>query len=509
MTTISTTADSGAGDGVAHSSPASGPREHVPARHVVVVGGGISGLAAALRLLELDEGLRVTLLEAEGRLGGKILTTRDDGFLVEGGPDLFLGAKPGAFELCARLGIAHRLHGTAPGVRGSYVLSRGRLLRLPEGLTGLIPSRLAPFVRTPLVSIAGKLRVALDLVIPRRKSAGDDDESVEQFVVRRLGREMYERLVEPLLSGIYAGDGARLSLLATFPHLRQSEREHGGLLRATFAARRRPSAPLAGGRTAAHLGFLTLPGGLGELVDAAAARLAASGRAVVRLRTPAQGVAAEGHGWRVELPAGEQLAADAVVIATPAHAAAALLAPLDRDAATALGEIEHVSTIVVSLGFRGADVPRALDASGYTVPRAEGRAVLACTWSSSKFPGRAAEGHALLRLYLGGATRPDVSGMTDAEVLALARAEVREVLGIAAEPVLVRVQRWERALPQPNLGHPARVARIAARMAQLPGLALAGNAYHGVGIPDCVRSGERAAEAVHARLAHLTHSRSS
>lgn len=467
--------------------------------HVVVVGGGISGLAAALRLIELDPQLRITLLEQERRLGGKILTAREQGYVLECGPDLFLGAKPGGVELCRTLGIADRLHGTTPGLGASYVLRRGRLFRIPEGLTGLIPARLGPFARTRLLSPLGKLRALLDLAIPARRDEGD--ESVERFVVRRLGREMYERLVEPLLSGIHAGDGARLSLRSTFPQLREGERRHGGLLRAAIAARRAPPA-LPPNRDRTQLGFLTLPGGLAELVEAAHARLQASGRVEVRTGDAVSSIQREGRGWRVSAGR-DALRADALVIATPAHAAATLLAPSDARLAELLAGIEHVSTIIVSLAYDASSVPRPLDASGYTVPRAEKRTVLACTWSSSKFPGRAPAGKALFRLFLGGATRPDVSRMTDDEVLAAARGELREVMGVTAEPELVRIQRWERALPQPTLGHGERVAAIEEREAALHGLALAGNAYRGVGIPDCIRSGERAAGLVHAFLTRV------
>jgi protoporphyrinogen/coproporphyrinogen III oxidase len=487
---------------------AAGPRAFAAAgdrAHVVIVGGGISGLAAALRLLELDAALHITLLEGDGRLGGKILTERDGGYLLECGPDLFLGARAGGVELCRTLEIANRLHGTTPGLGPSFVLRKGKLFRIPEGLTGLIPTRLGPFARTRLLSPLGKLRSLMDLVIPPRRD--EADESVEQFVVRRLGREMYQRLVEPLLSGIHAGDGARLSLRSTFPQLREGERRHGGLLRAAIAARRSPPVS-AVNRAPAQMGFLSLPGGLGEIVEAAHARLRESGRVAIRLGTAVTAVRQAARGWQVDV-AGETLSADALVMATPAHAAASLLMPVDATLGALLAGIEHVSTIVVSLAYDRARVPRALDASGYTVPRAEGRAVLACTWSSSKFPGRAPEGKALFRLFLGGATRPDVMRMSDAEVLAAARAELQEVLGVTAEPELVRIQRWERALPQPTLGHPARVAGIEEREAALPAFALAGNAYRGVGIPDCIRSGERAAGLVHAYLSRAAVARPS
>ena len=480
--------DSGSNEGSPHARP-----------HVVIVGGGISGLAAALRLAESDRPPRVTVLEATARLGGRIGTERRDGWLLELGPDLFLGGKPGAWELCRRLGIAERLHGTATNA-GAYVLRGRRLLRVPQGITGLVPSRIGPFVRTRVVSPLGKLRVALDYFIPPRRD--DGDESVEAFVVRRLGREMYERLVEPLLSGIFAGDGSKLSVLATFPQLRENERTHGGMLKAMLAARRANRAPASdpAGRGPEHHGFLSLPGGLAELVDALTTRLAERG---VTLRSGSAVAALErdGEGWEVRIADGSALRADAVIVAAPTRATATLIDAHAPDAAAAMREIPLVTSATVSLGYLDTEVPRALDGTGYISPRVEQRAALACTWSSSKFRGRAPEGHALFRVFLGGATRADVGALSDEAALALARQELREVMGVTAPPRLEHVT-WHRdALPQYTLGHRERVQRVEADVAAVDGLEVAGNSYHGVGIPDCVRSGERAAERVLAALA--------
>ena len=471
------------------------------APHVVIVGGGISGLAAALRLADSDRPPRVTVLEAAARFGGRVGTERRDGWLVELGPDLFLGGKPGAWELCRRLGIAERLHGTTAGA-GAYVLRGRRLFRVPQGLTGLVPSRMGPFVRTRIVSPLGKLRVALDYFIPPRRD--DGDESVEAFVVRRLGREMYERLVEPLLSGIFAGDGSQLSVLATFPQLRESERTHGGMLRAMLAARRVKAAPVAapGGRGPQHQGFLSLPGGLGELIDALVTRLGECGVAL-RSGSAATALERDGEGWQVRLADGSTLRADAVIVAAPTRATATLLDAHAPDAAAALREIPLVTSATVSLGYRTAEVPRALDGTGYVTPRIERRAALACTWSSSKFPGRAPEGHALFRVFLGGATRTDVGGLSDDAALAFARQELREVMGVTAEPRLAHVMWHREALPQYTLGHRDRVRRVEAAVELVDGLEVAGNSYHGVGIPDCVVSGERAAERLLVALATL------
>lgn len=449
----------------------------------MIVGGGISGLAAAHRLTEAADPPQITLLEASPRFGGWIRSERLDGWVVEGGPDLFLGAKPAAWELCERLGIAGRLHGTSPRARGAYVVREGRLHRIPEGLTGLVPARAAPFLRSPLLSPRAKLRVALEPFVPRRRD--DDDESVESFVVRRLGREMYDRLVEPLLSGIYAGDGSRLGILATFPQFRESERAHGGLLRSMLRARRRP----------ATRGFVSLPTGLEELPEALVARLRARG---VTLRTDATvaGIARSGDGWSVRLADGTGLSCSQLMVATPAPAAARLLDTHAPDASAALREIPHASTMTVSLGYRAADVPRPLDATGYLVPRIEHRPALACTWASAKFDGRAPEGHALFRVFLGGAARPPIAALDDDAAIDMARAELAAQLGVRGEPVLVRVARQLDAMPQYLVGHRERVARVRRALAHLPTLALIGNALDGVGIPDCVRGAESAAARV-------------
>lgn len=466
--------------------------------HVVIVGGGISGLAAAEYLTRQEPRLRVTLLEANPRLGGHIRTERRDGFVMEAGPDVLLAAKPAAIELASRVGLASRLVGTTPGARGSYILTRRGLARMPEGMTGLVPSRARPFITTSLLSPATKLRVGLEYFIPPRRD--ESDESVESFVVRRLGRGLYERFAEPLLSGISAGDGARLSMATMFPQLRALEREHGGLIRGMIAARRksadrpRPAAPMSSP-------FVSFPGGLRELVDgvvrAIGERDPVGERVRLRVRSPVHAIRrmdAE-TGFAIELATGATMYADALIVATPAFVASRILEPLDAGLALRLGEIEYESTATVSLAFGSTAVPRPLDATGYVVPRGLGRTVLACTWASAKFEERAPRGYALFRVFLGGAKRPLPADASDNDLRDVALRELREVMGIDAAPVLCRVDRFDRAMPQYHVGHLDRVSAIQSRAAAVPGLYLAGAAYGGVGIPDCVSSGERAATA--------------
>ncbi|HXG03926.1 MAG TPA: protoporphyrinogen oxidase [Candidatus Binatia bacterium] len=460
---------------------------------LVVVGGGIAGLAAAHRALELarerDLGLDLALLEACGRLGGTIETERAGGYLVEAGPDAFLTEKPAALALCRRLGLEARLIGTDERFRRVWVWRAGRLHPVPEGFYLLAPARLRPFLTSRLFSWRGKARMALDLVLPRRPAG--EDESLAAFVRRRLGREALERVAQPLAAGIYSADPEDLSLQATMPRFLELERTHRslvlGLRRAGRAARAGETA------SGARFGlFASLTGGMGELIEALGARLPAGsvhlGRRVVE-------VAREAGGWRVRTEDGQAWEADQVVLAVEAHAAGRLLRYVDPPLATLLQVIPYASSVTIALGYRRADVPHPMDGFGFVVPRTEGRDLLACTFASVKFPGRAPDGHVLLRGFLGGALQPEVLERDDAELIARARRDLRDALGITAEPVLTRLRRHPAAHPQYAVGHLVTVEAIERRLAALPGLHLAGAAYRGVGVADCVRSGEAAAEA--------------
>jgi protoporphyrinogen/coproporphyrinogen III oxidase len=480
-------------------------------KRIVIVGGGIAGLAAAYRLISHPQPLpslsgsepgrggrdgsegtgvrsevRITLIESDTRLGGKIVTDRVEGFVIEGGPDAFLSLKARGLGLCRDLGLEDRLHGTNGKVRRTYVMRGGRLYELPEGLTGLIPTRFSPMVKTGLISSLGKLRMGLDYLLPPRSPNGD--ESLAAFVQRRLGHEVYDRLIEPLMSGIYAGDGAQLSLAATFPQLRQAELEHGGLIKGMLAAQRKAPAPRLG--TKKWPAFLTPASGLAEIVEALEAQLSG---VEVRLGTRVTRVEADPAGYRLMLGNGETLPADAVILATPAFVTADLITDLDSQLAGALRAIPYVSTATVSVAYPLGDLPRPLDGYGYIIPHAEGRPILACTWTSTKFPHRAPEGYGLIRAFIGRAGEEAID-RTDTELLNLVREELRRTLGITAPPMLHRIFRWPQAMPQYTLGHLDRLAAIERRLAEHPGLLVAGNAYRGIGIPDCIASGEAAAE---------------
>jgi len=457
---------------------------------LVVVGGGITGLAAAHHALELARerriALELTLVEARERLGGTIATERAGGFLIEAGPDSFLSEKPWALALCRRLGLEDRLARTDDRYRKVFVWHAGRLHPLPDGWELLAPTRLAPFLSSRLFSWPGTLRMAFDLVLPRGIA---DDESLGAFVRRRLGREALERVAQPLVAGIYTADPDDLSLTATMPRFAELEKQERSIILGLRRARRRArETGVSGARWSL---FVTLKEGMEDLVAALATRLQPG---TVLLKQRVAGVERRGDRWRVATAEGADLDADRVIVATESHAAARMLRYVDPTLATLLAEIPYASSATVTLGYRRADVPHPLDGFGFVVPRTEKRALLACTFSSVKYAGRAPEGDVLLRAFVGGALNEAVLEVDDAPLVMRARAELREALGITAAPALARVFRWPKAMPQYHVGHLARVETIERRAGALPGLDLAGGAYRGVGIADCVRSGEAAAE---------------
>jgi protoporphyrinogen/coproporphyrinogen III oxidase len=452
--------------------------------HIAIVGGGISGLAAAHYLARHRPDLRVTLIERDHRLGGKIVTERMEGFVVEGGPDSFLSSKPRGLGLARELGLEGRLQGTDDLKRRTWVMSQGRLHRLPEGLSGLVPSRLEPLLGSDLFSNAGKERLLQEPEIPARE--GNEDESIASFISRRFGNEVYDRMVEPLMAGIYAGDGEHLSLAATFPQLRRLEQQYGSLL-AGIQATAPPSGTLP-----SRSAFLTPVGGTGELVKA----LRRSTQEVkiitsvgVRLVEEVRG------GFVLRLEDGSRLHAAVVILATPAPVTGKLVAGLDESLAATLGLIPHVSSATVSLAYPATRVSRALEGYGYVVPRREGRPVLASTWTSTKFAHRAPEGWVLLRVFIGRSGVEEMLRGSDASLVALARAEVADILECRDAPQLQRVFRWVDGMPQYTMGHLDRIARAHERSDHHPGLFLAGNYLQGVGLPDCIASGEQAGKA--------------
>lgn len=447
---------------------------------VAVVGGGISGLAAARRLLQA--GAEVTLVEKSLQLGGKIVTEHVDGFLIEGGPDSFVAGKMHVVDLADELGLGARLISSRPEHRGSSVWWEGRLHPLPAGLLLMVPSRLLPVFRSSLLTWKGKLRLLGDLVAPRRPG---NDESLESFVVRRLGREVLERIAEPMVAGIHAAEPSTMSLAASFPRFLDMEREHGSLI---LAAR---SAATSAAPTGELSYFASFKGGMGDLSDALAREVSA---AAIRMGAAVSELVRDGAGYRLRLDDGGELAAQGVVLATPAPDTAALLSPILSEAATAVAGIGQVATATVTLGYLAGDLPK-LTGSGFVVPTAQRRKITGVSYLSRKWAGRVPDSRfELLRAFVGGTNGQELALAEEDRLVAAVRAELEALIGITATPVLTRTFSWRQALHQYRLGHLDLVARAEAHLT--PGLSLAGAGFHGIGLNECVESGRRAADRV-------------
>ena len=458
--------------------------------HVAVIGGGITGLAAAHRLLELRSDARLTLFESTPRLGGVLETVHRDGLLIERSADSFLTRLPWAVDLCQRLGMAHQLLPTDVSRRRAFVVRRRRLLPVPAGFVLMAPSRLMPVVVSPILSPWGKLRLFCEPLVPRTRAAAD--EGVAQFVTRRLGRQTFERLVQPLLAGIYTADAEQLSMAATMPQFLDQERVHGSLLRTTRREHKNADA-------GARYGMFVAPSdGMGSLVAALATKLPG---AAIQLGTSVESVQRTDNRWRLKI-VGEEATRefDAVIISTPAHVAASVVRPAAEQLAGALAQIEHAGSVVVSLAVGRNQVSHPLDGFGFVVPQIEHRQIIAASFASQKFPNRAPHDQVLFRVFVGGALQPELVQLADDELLELVRDELGALIGLVGEPLAHDIARWPQAMPQYHVGHLERVARIEMLVADLPGLELAGNAYHGVGIPQCIHSGEQATERIHKYL---------
>jgi oxygen-dependent protoporphyrinogen oxidase len=480
----------------------SGVVERRASDRVVVIGGGLSGLAAAHRLASRAGGPRrpveLVLLEAKDRLGGAVWTDREAGFVLEGGADSFITTKPWAFDLCRQLGLGDQLIGPDPKFRRSFVVRDGRLLPVPEGFVLMAPRRIGPILTTPILSLRGKLRMLLDLVRPRR--VDDADESLAAFVKRRLGREALDRLVQPLVGGIYTADPNELSVKATLPQFHAMEREHGGLIRGAIAQARAAKGTDRNASGARYDLFASLIDGMETLPRALAASLPSGS---IRTDSPVRRVTRPEPGgpWVVEPLDGPPIEADGVVLATEAHAAARLLDSHDPELALHLRSIPYASSAIVTVAYDRDAVAHPLDGFGVVVPAIEGRKILAVSFTSKKFPGRAPAGTVLMRVFVGGAMQPDLYELDDVAIEAIVLDELASLLGARGTPRLLRLARHPRAMPQYTLGHLERVATIRHRLARHPRLALAGNAFDGVGVPDVIRSGQEAADALLRALA--------
>jgi oxygen-dependent protoporphyrinogen oxidase len=472
-------------------------------KRIAIVGGGSSGLAAAFALeKEKHRGapLEYVLFESSARFGGVIHTECVDGCVIEAGPDSFLTEKPWAAKLCRELGLGDQLIGSNDSERKTYILVKGRLVPLPDGLQFMVPTRLASAFLSPLFSWGTKARIIREWFY--RPDGRRSESTVAEFVERHYGREMVERVADPLLAGVYGGSADELSVKSVLPRFLEMEAKHGSLGRATVAAQqklaelRSAGQPVTAVPTPSPL-FTSLRGGMETMVDALLGRIPVAAR---RLNVSVEAVRAESAKWLV-VSGGRTEEFDTVILATPAHAAGELLASASTELAAELNAIRHSSSVTVILSYDNS-VRAALPAGfGFLVPRAENRRVLAATFVHNKFPSRAPDDRALIRCFLGGTRDEEILERTDDEILAVVRRELQQILGITAEPRLVRVFRWKQAMAQYGIGHGARVEQIKELLAGMPGLALAGNAYGGIGVPDCMRSGSEAAAKILADMA--------
>ena len=458
-------------------------------KRIAIIGGGISGLAAAFALEEQRRAgvAEYVLYEASPQFGGVLRTERIQGCIVEAGPDSFITEKPWAADLCRALGLGDQLIGSNDADRITYILVRGRLIPMPDGLMFLVPTKIIPTGLSPLFSWSTKLRMARELLHPPH--TGEGDESVASMVERHYGSELVDRLADPLLSGIYGGEAANLSVRAVLPRFADMERNHGSLGRAMLAARKKM--PRRDAKPAPPL-FTSLKNGMQSLVETIVPRLDA---ASLGTGNPVHSIRPGEQGWTVSAQTKSDHY-DGVIVAVPSRAAAQVLSAASPELSAELAGIGYSSSITVCLGY-DPDVRESLPPGfGFLVPRSEGKRLLAATFVHNKFPLRAPEDRALLRCFFAGSNAENIWELSDNAIIAVVRNELLQILGVRAKPLFARVYKWKSAMAQYGVGHLERLERIERLRQQLPGLALAGNGYRGIGVPDCIRSGQEAVRQV-------------
>ena len=464
-------------------------------KKIIIIGGGIAGLAAAHRLQEeINNGASVqcVVLEAADQFGGKISTQRFDGFVIERGPDSFISQKPAAIELCKKLGLGDRLVGTNQEQTKTYVYTGKKLVTMPDGLSLMIPTKFLPFAFTPLFSLPGKMRMALDLIIPKKR--GNRDESLASFVRRRMGEEALRKMAEPMLAGIYASDPETMSIHSTFPMFVQTEKKYRSLILGMLARKRQMLTQKPSKNRQPFSLFMTLKNGLGEMVDAVIEKSPdVSFRANSKVREVTKG---DATAWLVVLDDGETIDADAVLFATPAKLSADFLQPFAPKVAELLGQIKYVSTATATLAYRKKGFTHSLNGFGFVVPRTEGRKILACTWTSSKFPHRTPEGYVMLRCFVGGALNENLAEQDEETIATMVKKELADLMGIHQEPEICKVFHNKKSNVQYRVGHAGLIDSVQKELHVFPGLFLTGSAYTGIGIPDCIQNGTRTAESV-------------
>lgn len=479
---------------------------------IAIIGGGIAGLSTAYHLQKAAEEaelpINYTLLEQSDRWGGKIATETvseysEEPFIVEGGPDSFITQKPWALQLAKEMGLEDELLPTNDHLRKTFVLNKGKPTPLPDGVMLIVPTKIKPFALSPLISPLGKLRMGMDLFIPPKND--DEDETLAQFIERRLGTEALDKIAEPLMSGIYNADAQQQSLMATFPRFRAIEQKYGSLTKGMLAAQKARAKAASNGPAPSGPKpsmFMSMQKGMDAFVEAVVSRLTGDLRletAVTKIEIREQRLEIEPSTTNLQSPIsynltlndGSILTADTIVLAIPAFVAAKLLEDLTPEAAQELDAIRYVSTGTISLGYRREDVDHPLDGFGIVIPRSEKRKINAITWSSTKFNQRAPKGHALLRVFFGGSRTPEMMDVDDAKLLRTVRQELQDIMGLNAKPLFHRIYHWHRSNPQYDVGHLDRVDAIEAALPT--NVFVTGSPYRGIGIPDCVRQGKETA----------------
>jgi len=486
-------------------------------KKIVIIGGGISGLATAYSLEEIarkkGESISITLFEKNNRIGGNILTERTDGFLIEGGPDCFLSEKPWAIQLCERLGMGESLLRTNDEYRKTYILLNGHLHELPEGVILMIPTEIFPLLKSNLISLSGKIRMGMELFIPKKESSAD--ESLSQFVRRRLGQEALDKIAAPLVAGVHAEDPDTMSVKSRFPRFVQMEEEYGSLIKGMIAKRREMRRAGSKGNKPKYTMFMTLKDGLSEMPATIVQNLKSteiltnkevlsvdkvSSNVILSEAKNLNHVVSEAnlmkHKYKISLKNGEVLDADTVVFATPSYETASLLTGINDSISALLNKIPYASTATVSLAFKKESISNPMNGFGFLVPRQEKRRITGATWVSRKFSYRSPDDSVLIRCFIGGSHNEKLVFLNDKDMIEMVKGELRDIMGITSEPLLTRIYRWEKAMPQYTIGHEERLSILDKKLSEYPGMFLTGSSYRGSGISECIKDGQLTAEFV-------------
>lgn len=463
---------------------------------IAIIGGGISGLATAYRLsqsqLAKEGKLEIHLYEASDRFGGVIQSEKQNGFLMEKGPDAFISAKPGALELCQELGLSPEFLQTNPNYRTSFILSNNKLVPMPQGFYLMAPTKVREAIKTPLLTIAGKIRMACELFIPKKKLPGD--ESLASFVRRRFGKELLDRIAQPMIAGIYSADPERLSLEATFPNFLKMEQDSGSVIRGMAKQHDAATRSASGPRYSL---FLSLREGMGDLISKLIEQMP---DVSFHIKKKTQGIEKAG-GWKIRFSDGEIIETDLLCLAVPAPVCARILKGVDPALTENLRRIPYANVATLNLGFARRDIQYPFNGIGYVVPAIEKKKIMGCTFSSVKFTGRAEDQETiLLRAFIGGHSSRQLLAKPDEKIVKEVLQELKDLLGISAEPIHQMFSRWEESIPQYHVGHRETVSHIFTALEKHPGLYLTGNAYDGTGIPDCITHASKTAARILAEV---------